>query len=136
MALILNDDEQQFRDSVRRFVTERSPLTKLRELMTSGQPYDPDAWKQLSALGLPGLVIPASHGGAEAGYGVLTVALTELGRGLVASPLLAGTLAAGALSQLGDAGASARLLPGIASGEQVATLAVGAAGQVSADGDA
>ena len=62
MALILNDDEQQFGDSVRRFAAERSPLSKLRELMTSGQPYDQDAWKQLSALGLPGLVIPASTG--------------------------------------------------------------------------
>ena len=102
MALILNDDEQQFGDSVRRFVTERSPLTKLRELMSSGQPYDQDAWKQLSALGLPGLVIPASYGGAEAGFCVLTVALTELGGGLVASPLLAGTLAAGVLGRLGD----------------------------------
>ena len=124
MALILSDDEQQFQDSVRRFVAERSPLSKLRELMSSGQPYDPDAWKQLSDLGLAGLIVPAGHGGAEAGYGVLTVALTELGRGLVASPLLAATLVAGTLEHLGDADASARLLPPIASGELVATLAL------------
>jgi alkylation response protein AidB-like acyl-CoA dehydrogenase len=135
MALILTDDEEQFRDSVRRFVTERSPLPKLRELMSSGQPYDQDAWKQLSALGLPGLVIPASYGGAEAGYGVLTVALTELGGGLVASPLLAGTLAAGVLGRLGDGDASARLLPGIASGELLVTLLAGGTGSLSADGD-
>ena len=49
MALILNDDEEQFRHSVRRFVAERSPLPKLRELMSSGQPFDTDVWKQLSA---------------------------------------------------------------------------------------
>jgi alkylation response protein AidB-like acyl-CoA dehydrogenase len=135
MALILSDDEQQFQDSVRRFVAERSPLSKLRELMSSGLPYDPDAWKQLSSLGLAGLIVPAEHGGAEAGYGVLAVALTELGRGLVASPLLAATLVAGTLQHLGDADASARRLPGIASGEQVATVAFGAAGRVTADGD-
>jgi alkylation response protein AidB-like acyl-CoA dehydrogenase len=135
MALILNEDEEQFRDSVRRFVAERSPLAKLRELMSSGQPYDADTWKQLSALGLPGLIIPADNGGAEAGYGFLTVALTELGAGLVASPLLAGTLAAGALTRLGDQEASERLLPGIASGELIATLAIGGAGTVRAEGD-
>src|SRR5579863_1257728 len=124
MALILTEDEEQFRDSVRRVVAERSPLSKLRELMSSGQPYDADVWKQLSGLGLPALIIPAEHDGAEAGYSVLSVALGELGAGLVASPLLAGTLAAGA-----------RLLPGIASGELIVTLASGGTGTAHADGD-
>jgi alkylation response protein AidB-like acyl-CoA dehydrogenase len=136
MALILTDDEEQFRDSVRRLVAERSPLPKLRELMSSGQPFDPDVWKQLSALGLAGLIIPAEHGGAEAGYSVLSAALTELGAGLVASPLLAGTLAAGAVTRLGDQDAAARLLPGIASGGLIAALAIGGTGTVRADGDA
>ena len=59
---------------------------------------------------------------------MLSVALTELGAGLVASPLLAGTLAAGALLRLGDQAAEGRLLPGIASGELIATLAAGGTG--------
>jgi alkylation response protein AidB-like acyl-CoA dehydrogenase len=135
MALILTDDEEQFRDSVRRVVAERSPLSKLRELMSSGQPYDPDVWKQLTALGLPALIIPAEHGGAEAGYSVLSVGLGETGAGLVASPLLAGTLAAGTLLRLGDQAAQARLLPGIASGALIATLASGGTGTARSDGD-
>src|SRR5580704_12321982 len=130
MALILSGDEEQFRDSVRRVVAERSPLSKLRELMSSGQPYDADVWKQLSGLGLPALIVPAEYDGAEAGYSVLSVALGELGAGLVASPLLAGTLAAGTLLHLGDEAAQARLLPGIASGELIATLAA-LAGEVA-----
>jgi alkylation response protein AidB-like acyl-CoA dehydrogenase len=134
MALILNEDEEQFRQSVRRFVTERSPLPKLRELMSSGQPFDADAWKQLSELGLTGLIIPAEHGGTEAGCSVLSVALGELGAGLVASPLLAGTLAAGTLLRLDDQQARARLLPGIASGELIVTLAAGGTGTARADG--
>ena len=136
MALILTNDEEQFRDSVRRVVAERSPLSKLRELMSSGQPYDADVWKQLCGLGLPALIVPAEHDGAEAGYSVLSVALGELGAGLVASPLLASTLAAGTLLRLGDAAAQARLLPAIASGELVATLAAGGTGTARADGDA
>jgi alkylation response protein AidB-like acyl-CoA dehydrogenase len=117
MALILNEDEEQFRQSVRRFVAERSPLPRLRELMSSGQPFDTDVWKQLSALGLTGLIIPAEQGGAEAGYSVLSVAFTELGAGLVASAR------------------PARLLPGIASGELIAALAAGGTGTARADGD-
>jgi alkylation response protein AidB-like acyl-CoA dehydrogenase len=134
MALILNEDEEQFRQSVRRFIAERSPLAKLRELMSSGQPFDADVWKQMSELGLTGLIIPAEHGGAEAGYSVLSVALAELGAGLVASPLLAVTLAAGTLERLGNQAAQGRLLPGIASGELIATLAAGGAGSARADG--
>jgi alkylation response protein AidB-like acyl-CoA dehydrogenase len=130
MALLLTAEEEQFADSVRRFVAERSPLTKLRELMVSGEPYHADVWRQLSGqLGLSGLIIPATYGGAEAGYAVLAVALTELGAGLVSSPLLAVTLAAGATLQLDDKDAQVRLLPGLASGELIATLAL--AGEVT-----
>jgi alkylation response protein AidB-like acyl-CoA dehydrogenase len=138
MALILNDDERALQESVRRFVTDRSPLTKLRELMDSGAAYDGDLWKQMSAqLGLAGLIIPEAHDGAEAGYSALSVALTELGAGLVASPLLAGALAAGTLLRLGDESARADLLPGLASGELIVSLAALAAdGAVTASGDA
>jgi len=137
MALILTSEEEQLRDSVRRFVADRSPLPRLRELMSSGQPYDAAAWKQLSAqLGLAGLIIPDKYGGAEAGYAALSVALTELGAGLVPSPLLAVTLAAGTIARLGDEAAEASLLPGIASGELIVTLAAPSPGTVRASGEA
>jgi len=136
MTLILTAEEEQFRDSVRRFAAERSPLSKLRELMNSGEPYDASVWKQISGqLGLAGLIIPAEHGGAEAGYSALSIALVELGAGLVPSPLLAGALAAGALLKLGDRAAQATLLPGIASGELIATLALASPASVRAAGD-
>src|SRR6516165_2783954 len=137
MTLILTSEEEQLRESVRRFAAERSPLSRLRELMASGQPYDPSVWKQMSAqLGLAGLIIPAEHGGAEAGYSALSVAMTELGARLVPSPLLAVTLAAGTLLKLGDETAQASLLPGIASGELIVTLATAAPGAVRASGGA
>jgi alkylation response protein AidB-like acyl-CoA dehydrogenase len=137
MALILTSEEEQLRDSVRRFVADRSPLPRLRELMSSGQPYDTGTWKQLSAqLGLSGLIVPDSYGGAEAGYAALSVALTELGASLVPSPLLAATLAAGTLLRLGDETAESSLLPGIASGELIVTLAGTSPLPVRASGDA
>jgi alkylation response protein AidB-like acyl-CoA dehydrogenase len=137
MTLMLTPEEEQLKDSVRRFATERSPLSKLRELMSSGQPYEAGAWKLMSAqLGLAGLIIPAEYGGAEAGYSALSVALVELGAGLVPSPLLAGTLAAGTLLKLGDLSAQASLLPGIASGELIVTLAMASPETVRASGNA
>jgi alkylation response protein AidB-like acyl-CoA dehydrogenase len=123
MTLILTDDEQALDESVRKFVADRSPLTSLRQLMASGQPYDPDVWKQMTAqLGLAGLTVAEEYGGAGAGVSALSVALTELGAGLVASPLLGTVLAAEVLQRLDDDAAKQELLPGIAAGEVIATL--------------
>jgi len=135
MTLILTDEELALAESVRRFVADRSPLTSLRQLINSGEPYDPAIWKQMSTqLGLAGLTIPESYGGAGAGYSALSVALTELGAGLVASPLLACVLAAEVLMRLDDGGAKDELLPKIAGGELIATLAIAssAGGHVTA----
>jgi alkylation response protein AidB-like acyl-CoA dehydrogenase len=137
MALILTDEEQALADSVRKFVADRSPLTSLRHLISSGEPYDADVWKQMTAqLGLAGLTIPEEYGGVGAGVSALSVALTELGAGLVASPLLASVLAAEVLLRLDDAAAKTQLLPRIAGGEVIATLAVAssAGGHVTASG--
>jgi alkylation response protein AidB-like acyl-CoA dehydrogenase len=137
MALILTDEEQALAESVRKFVADRSPLTSLRQLIASGEPYDGDVWKQLTTqLGLAGFTIPESYGGVGAGYSALSVALTELGAGLVASPLLACALAAEVLLRLEDHEAMQDLLPKIAGGELIATLAVAssAGGRVAASG--
>jgi alkylation response protein AidB-like acyl-CoA dehydrogenase len=139
MALILTDEEQALAESVRRFVADRSPLTSLRHLISSGEPYDADVWKQMTAqLGLAGLTIPESYGGVGAGYSALAVAVTELGAGLVASPLLASALAAEALLLLDDEEARLELLPKIAGGELIATLALAstAGGRVTASATA
>ena len=137
MTLILTDEELALADSVRKFAADRSPLTSLRQLIASGEPYDTGVWKQMTAqLGLAGLTVPESYGGVGAGYSALSVALTELGAGLVASPLLACVLAAEVLLQLDDDAAKVELLPRIAGGELIATLAVAssAGGRVTAAG--
>jgi len=135
MALILTDEEQALADSVRKFVTDRSPLSSLRHLISSGEPYDADVWKQMTAqLGLAGLTIPEEYGGVGAGMSALSVAETELGAGLVASPLLASLLAAEVLLRSSDDAAKAEFLPRIAGGEVIATLALAsrAGGHVTA----
>jgi alkylation response protein AidB-like acyl-CoA dehydrogenase len=137
MTLILTDEELALADSVRKFAADRSPLTSLRQLIASGEPYDTGVWKQMTAqLGLAGLTVPESYGGVGAGYSALSVALTELGAGLVASPLLACVLAAEVLLRLDDDAAKVELLPRIAGGELIATLAVAssAGGRVTAAG--
>jgi len=116
------EERTQLRDTIRQFVRERTPMTRVRETLDSAEPYDTDVWRVLGLdFGLAGLVMPEEFGGVGAAYADLSVALTELGAGLVPTPLLA-TIVAGEVLLALDDDAHA-LLPGLASGKQVGTLA-------------
>jgi alkylation response protein AidB-like acyl-CoA dehydrogenase len=137
MPLILSAEEEALRESIRHFVNDHSPVSRLRALIDSGAAYHADVWDLISAqLGLPGLVIPDELGGTGPSYAALSIALVELGAGLVASPLLSDVAAASVLLRLGGgAPAEADLLAEIASGKRAAALTSVAATSVHAADD-
>ena len=80
-------------------------------------------------LGLQGIAVPEQYGGAGYGHAELAVVFEEMGRALLPSPYFATVgLAANVLLNCGDEAAVAELLPGIAAGETIATLALVEAG--------
>jgi alkylation response protein AidB-like acyl-CoA dehydrogenase len=125
MNLGVSAEQRELRESVRRFLTERAPLTKVRELMETADGTDPDVWRQASAqLGLPGIAVPEEYGGAGFSFAEQAIVLEELGAALFTGPYLASAvLAAAALLASDDQETMKDLLPGIAAGETVATLA-------------
>src|SRR5580700_10775815 len=125
MNLGVSTEQRELRESVRRFLTERAPVTKVRELMETADGTDPDVWRQASAqLGLPGIAVPEEYGGAGFSFAEQAIVLEELGAALFTGPYLASAvLAAAALLASDDEEAKKDLLPGIAAGETVATLA-------------
>jgi alkylation response protein AidB-like acyl-CoA dehydrogenase len=125
MNLGISAEQRELRESVRRFLTERAPLTRVRELMETADGTDPDVWRQASAqLGLPGIAVPEEYGGAGFSFAEQAIVLEELGAALFTGPYLASAvLAATALLASDDTEAKKDLLPGIAAGETVATLA-------------
>src|SRR6201995_5197687 len=125
MALGVTEEQEELRDSVRRFLTDRVPISRVRELMETEDGIDPAVWEQAGApLGLLGLAVPEEYGGAGFSFAEQAIVLEELGAALYGGPYLAsGVLAATALLASQDEGARRDLLPGIASGEVIATLA-------------
>jgi alkylation response protein AidB-like acyl-CoA dehydrogenase len=118
-------DAEELRTVVRGFLEKRSSEAEVRRLMETESGYDPAVWRQAAEeLGLQGLVIPERWGGSEASLVELGVVLEEMGRALYCAPFL-GTvaLAANALLAVGDEAANEAHLPGIASGQTIATLA-------------
>jgi len=125
MNLGVSAEQRELRESVRGFLAERAPLTRVRELMETTDGTDPDVWRQASAqLGLPGIAVPEEYGGAGFSFAEQAIVLEELGAALFTGPYLASAvLAATALLASDDEAAKKDLLPGIAAGETVATLA-------------
>jgi len=125
MMLGVSAEQDELRASVRRWMADRAPLTRVRELMDTEDGLDRGVWEQAGTqLGLPGLAIPESYGGSGFTFAEQAIVLEELGAALYGGPYLASAvLAANALLASSDEGARADLLPGIASGETIATLA-------------
>jgi alkylation response protein AidB-like acyl-CoA dehydrogenase len=94
--------------------------------MQTSTGYDPAVWRQLSQdLALPGIHVSEQYGGAGFGMVELCIATEELGRALLCAPFFStAVLAANAVLNAGTEAQKTELLPGIASGQRLATLAV------------
>jgi alkylation response protein AidB-like acyl-CoA dehydrogenase len=125
MKLGYSTEQRELRDSVRRFLADQVPLSRVRELMDSPDVTDEKTWNRAaSQLGLQAIAIPEEYGGAGFTFAEQAIVLEELGAALYPGPYLASAiLAANALLASSDEAAKGDVLPGIARGEVVATLA-------------
>jgi alkylation response protein AidB-like acyl-CoA dehydrogenase len=119
-----SEDMGLIRTTARRFLEERMGLATVRELMMSDDGFDRGLWKEIADLGWAGLTIPEGLGGAGYGPLELSVVLEEMGRLVTPGPFFASVvLATTAVTTIGAPDQQADLLPGLASGEQLASLA-------------
>ncbi|HEX3426292.1 MAG TPA: acyl-CoA dehydrogenase family protein [Acidimicrobiales bacterium] len=125
MNLAFSDEQEELRRSVRRFLADKSPESEVRRLMETEAGYDPAVWAQMAEQGLQAMAVPEEYGGAGFSFVELVVVLEEMGRALLCAPFFSSVvLAGGAFSASGDTEAKKAYLPGIASGEILATLAL------------
>ena len=126
MNFTFTDEQEELRRTMRRFLEDKSPVTEVRRLMETETGYDEAVWKQMAAeLGLQGIHIPEEYGGQGFSFVELGIVLEEMGRALLAAPYLASVcLAANAILDFGSEQQRKELLPGIASGETIAALAL------------
>lgn len=118
------DEQRALRGAVADLMAKHSTQAQVRALMTTDRGFDPTVWRELAAMGLLGLAIPEQHGGTGAGPVELSIVAEELGRALLVGPFLStAVLVPSLLAVLGDTGEQAAVLPRIAAGELVATLA-------------
>jgi alkylation response protein AidB-like acyl-CoA dehydrogenase len=126
MDFALSDEQEELRRTVRAFFAETSPEPEVRRLMETPDGFDRALWRRMgSELGLQGIAVPEEYGGAGYGLVELGLVMEEAGRALVCAPLLASAvLATTVLLRSDDEEARKRLLPALADGELVATVAL------------
>jgi alkylation response protein AidB-like acyl-CoA dehydrogenase len=125
MNFAFSEEQEELRRITRQFLESKSPETAVREQMDTEAGFDKAVWSQMAnELGLQSLIIPEEYGGQGFGYVELTVVLEEMGRALLCAPFFSTVvLAANTVIHSGDEAAKKDLLPAIASGETIATVA-------------
>ena len=74
MNIAFNEEQEELRRTVRRFLESRSDEPAVRRTMDTAEGYDEQVWKEMAEqLGLQGLIIPAEYGGAELGAGEIVL---------------------------------------------------------------
>lgn len=126
MALVLNEEQLMLQQSARDFLRNQAPVRHLRALRDTvcEQGFSAEIWQHMAALGWPAVAIPEAWGGLGFGYAGLGIILQETGRTLTPSPLLSSAMmAAAAVLRGGSDAQKSALLPAIATGESIVTLA-------------
>jgi alkylation response protein AidB-like acyl-CoA dehydrogenase len=112
------------RDSVRGVCERHSGLDVVRKLENDPVGYSTELWQQLGELGITGLIIDEQYGGSGMSMIDAAVVYEEFGRALVPSPhFVSAVLAAGLIGRSSNDALKSDLLPRIASGEAIVTVA-------------
>jgi alkylation response protein AidB-like acyl-CoA dehydrogenase len=111
-----SEEQIELLDVATNFCRDKSPIDRVRKLMDSDLGYDADVWGEMVALGWTAIAIPEAHGGVGLTLAEVVPVVEQMGRRLMASPLVASTLAAQALIVGGTEAQKAQWLPKLAEG--------------------
>jgi len=125
MNFDISEDAKAVANTARDFLRENSPLTAIRRVFDKEIQYDAELWKSMAELGWLGAGIPKEFGGIEMGAEVLCVLAEEIGRVLAPVPFSTSvSLATSAICAHGSETQKSDLLPKLAAGEVIGTLAL------------
>ncbi|WP_254604823.1 acyl-CoA dehydrogenase family protein [Sphingomonas bacterium] len=121
------DEQLQIQDALRGTLADTLPPAALHRLVDGDAELDVESWQALMALGVGGLMLPEAAGGAALSLVDAVLAVEVLGAGAVSGPVVPHLMAGLAVAASADPALRERWLPGLASGETIATIAFGGA---------
>ncbi|MEH3132545.1 MAG: acyl-CoA/acyl-ACP dehydrogenase [Mycolicibacterium neoaurum] len=123
-------ERAELRSAVRDLLQEKCSERDVRAAMASEEGFDRELWGRLAEQGVLGMLVGEEHGGLGFGPSELEAVAEETGAALLPAPFLSSAVLAVALIQAaGTAEDKQRMLPGLADGSSIGTVAVtGASG--------
>src|ERR1700743_1766540 len=115
MDFDLTEDQSEIKRVARDLLSARSTMARVREAAEARR-YDGDLWREIVALGWPGIAVSEDRGGQGLGIVELAVLLEELGYACTAVPFLSTAVAAAVIDRHGDDDQLERWLPGLLGG--------------------
>jgi alkylation response protein AidB-like acyl-CoA dehydrogenase len=124
MDFSLSEEQEMLQKSARDFLSAECPKSLVREIEAGDLGYSPELWKRMAALGWMGLALPEEYGGA--GFSLLDMAVLfeEFGRAAMPGPMFSTTVGALAVLEFGTEEQKKALLPKVATGELIMTMAM------------
>ncbi len=126
MDLERSAEQQALAETLRRFLSDRAPIRPyVRGMLDDSRGTTPEVWGGLADLGLTALLVPEKYGGAGMGMVDMGIALEEMARQVHPGPFLSSAVAAvSAVCAAGTEEDKAELLPRLADGSLIGTLAL------------
>ena len=121
------DPEQReaMRESFARLLADSCSEAELRRIIASSDAHDPHLWSKLARNGLLTVLVPEEYGGIGGGAREIEILMEEAGKALLPGPFFSSAvLATAALVESSDEEAKARLLPALAHGSLIGTVAI------------
>ena len=123
MDFDLSEEQRLLQETVASFLENECPLASIRELYDDEVGYDPKLWKGLAELGVAGIHLPEEFGGSELEVLDLAVVAETVGSLAAPVPLISHSLGSLAIARAGSEAQKKKWLPGLASGDLLASVA-------------
>ena len=124
MNFDLGDEQVALRDGVRRFLGEQYAFESWRRRLSAACQTDRTMWTQFGELGWLGMLVPEACGGLGLKLQDAMPMLQEFGYHLVAEPYLDGAVLAVQLLARSDSPLARALLPALATGDALLSVAM------------
>ncbi len=125
MDFDFSDDQKLLRETVRRYLTDKSSLAVARRVLEGPETHAAEVWSGLAELGALGVAVPEQYGGMGLGPLELCVIAEEVGRACAPVPFQSSVcLATNALLQFGSEAQKTHWLPKLVAGKAIGTFAV------------
>ncbi len=125
MNFLLSEQQIEMQHALERMLKECCSATRLHRVFDGDTGFDEALWNSLAQMGVPGLLVPETFGGAGLELIDLALCAELLGAAAAPAPFLGHSLATLAITLAGSDRQKRKWLPKLATGELIGAMAFG-----------